>query len=117
GLRAVARDSLGDPCALLCRGPLLLRSMAWMLEAAGIGSAGLNGRIRTRGLAVIHASVLPVWLRDDSADMAKTMAVLDRRLARAESLASMVWGRRRVEPKTPEADPTGGAQPRPAPAG
>jgi AcrR family transcriptional regulator len=117
GLRAVARDSLGDPCALLCRGPGLLRSMAWMLEAAGIGSAGLNGRIRTKGLTVVYASLWPVWLRDDSADMAKTMAALDRRLARAESLASMIWGRRRIGSEPAEADPAGGDQPRPAPAG
>lgn len=117
GLKAVARDSLSDPCALLCSGPRVLRSMAWMLEAAGIGSAGLNGRIRTKGLAVIYASVLPVWLRDDSADMARTMAALDRRLARAESIASMVWGRRGVADEPPEANPSSGNEPRPAPAG
>jgi AcrR family transcriptional regulator len=117
GLNAVARDSLGDPCALLCHGPRLLRSMAWMLEAAGIGSAGLNGRIRIKGLAVIYASVLPVWLRDDSDDLAKTMAALDRRLARAENIASMVWGRRRVGGEPPETAPNGGNEPRPAPAG
>ncbi len=117
GLQAVARDSMGDPCALLCHGARLLRSMNWMLEAAGIGSAGLNGRVRTKGLAVIYASVLPVWLRDDSADMAKTMATLDRRLTRAESLAAMVWGRRRVEPEAPDTSPPAGAEPSPTPAG
>ena len=117
GLKAVARDSMSDPCALLCHGARLLRSMAWMLEAAGIGSAGVNGRIRTKGLAVVYASLLPVWLRDDSADMAKTMAALDRRLARAESITSMIWGRRQVEPEAPEADPSGGVEPPPAPAG
>ncbi len=120
GLRAVARDCVGDPCALVCHGARLSRSMAWMLEAAGIGSAGLNGRVRTKGLAVVYASLLPLWLRDDSDDMAKTMAALDRRLARAESLASLVWGRSRVEaqaPEGPEAGPSGGNEPRPAPAG
>lgn len=102
GLAAVARECAGDPCAALCRCCGVLRSMTWMLEAAGIPSVGFNGRIRVKGLALIFASTLPVWLRDDSEDMARTMAVLDRRLARAESLAGMVWRGRRADGPAPE---------------
>jgi type II secretory pathway component PulJ len=38
---------------------------------------------------------MPVWLRDEGADLGRTMAALDRRLARAESLATLCGGRRR----------------------
>lgn len=83
-LRAVWRDSLGDPTALLGV-PALLCSMAWMLEAAGVSAAGIGGRLRTHLLAGLYLSVLRVFFDDDSADLAKTMAALDRCLRRAES--------------------------------
>lgn len=83
-LRAIARDLLADPPTALCSAPTLLRSMAWMLEAAGVASTGLCGRLRTRALALLYLSIMPVFLRDESADLAKTMAALDRRLRQAE---------------------------------
>ena len=99
GLAAAARDTLRDPCAMatagLCHGNRLIRSMGWALEAAGVKASGPRGMIRTRGLAAIYASVLPVWLRDESGDLSATMAGLDKRLARAEKLAGMMRGRRR----------------------
>ena len=87
GLAAVLRDGAGGPAALLCGGVSLLRSMAWTLESAGVGSNGLKGRLHTKGLVVVYLSSLRVWLRDETEDLAPTMAALDRRLARAESLA------------------------------
>lgn len=83
---SIVRDGAGDPVFALCAGPRLMRSMAWSLEAAGISSAGLGGRIRTKGLAAIYARAVFVWLRDDSEDMGRTMAHLDRALRRAEKL-------------------------------
>jgi hypothetical protein len=41
-------------------------------------------------LAAIYAYVLRVWLGDDSADNARTMAALDRALKNAEMLAQSV---------------------------
>lgn len=87
GLAAVLRDGAGGPAALLCGGASLLRSMAWTLESVGVSSNGLKGRLRTKGLLVVYLSSLRVWLRDETEDLAPTMAALDRRLARAESLA------------------------------
>jgi AcrR family transcriptional regulator len=95
GIASALRDGPGDPLAALCGGLVLLRSMAWTLEAAGIGSAGLIGLARTKVLAGIYLSTIPVWLRDDSEDLGRTMAALDRRLARAESLAALCAGRGR----------------------
>ena len=96
GLAAALRDAPGDPLAALCGGLRLLRSMAWTLEAAGIGSAGLIGMARTKALAAIYVTTFPVWLRDEGADLGRTMAALDRRLARAESVATLCAGRGRL---------------------
>ena len=105
GLAAILRDGAGGPAALLCGGASLLRSMAWTLESAGVGSNGLKGRLRTKGLFVVYLSSLRVWLRDETEDLAPTMAALDKRLARAESLAQgglPGWGPRRPESPGPE---------------
>lgn len=84
--------------SILCAGPegplsalfgiaQTLQSMAWTLEAAGIGSAGLLGHLRARGLFLVYLSTLRVWLADDSPDMTKTLATLDRSLSFAEGWA------------------------------
>jgi AcrR family transcriptional regulator len=83
-LRAILRDSMGDPAALLGL-PALLCSMGWMLERAGISAAGWRGRLRAKLLTGLYLSVLRVFLDDDSADLARTMAALDRRLRAMES--------------------------------
>jgi len=94
-LKIIARDLLADPPTALCGAPALLRSMAWMLEAAGLSSAGIRGRLRVRALTVLYLCVLRVFVDDDSADLGKTMAALDRRLRQAEpwlGLAAFRWG-------------------------
>jgi len=87
-LAAIIRDSVGDPLALFGAFSLL-RSMAWMLEAAGLSAAGWRGRLRTNLLAGLYVSVFQAFLADDSADLTKTMAALDQRLRRAESFLGM----------------------------
>ncbi len=84
-LLSIARSLGCDPQALLCGGFGLARSLAAMLEAAGVSSTGLCGLVRIKGLAVIWLSTVNVW-RHDGADLAKTMAHLDRTLTRAEKL-------------------------------
>ncbi|MGE0734153.1 MAG: hypothetical protein AB7G15_06600 [Alphaproteobacteria bacterium] len=95
GIAVVVRDGGGEnPMETLCGAARLMRSMAWTLEAAGIGSGGVAGLLRTKGLAAIYASVVFVWLRDNSEDLGKTMAALDRRLATAERFAAWRLPRR-----------------------
>ena len=84
GLRAIARDSAADPLAALAQGPDFVRSMGWMLEASGIRSDGWRGSARAHLLGGIYLSVMRVWLADESPDMVKTMAALDRRLRDSE---------------------------------
>lgn len=78
-LKAIARDSIGDPAAL-CAVPIGLNAMAWMLEAAGVSAEGWRGRARCLALAGAYAATLRTFLADDSEDLARTMAALDRRL-------------------------------------
>ncbi|MGH6969592.1 MAG: TetR family transcriptional regulator [Stellaceae bacterium] len=82
-VRSMAWDSIGDPAALLALKQLLI-SMGWMLEAAGVPTVGLAGLVRRRVLALAYLSVLVVFARDDSDDLGKTMAALDRRLTLIE---------------------------------
>lgn len=90
GIRAIVKEGGGGGVAeFVCSGQRVLRSMRWMLEAADIGTAGFVGNLRVKGLAVVYAATANVWLKDDSEDMAKTMAALDKNLARAERFATM----------------------------
>lgn len=66
--------------------------MSWMLEAAGIASAGPLGLLRAKGLLAVWLAVLRVWLLDESPDLAPTMAALDRHLRRAEQFAVRLDG-------------------------
>jgi len=87
---SILRDLPTDPLAVLCLAPKFYRSMAWTLESAGIRTSRIAGHLRVKGVSAIYAAALWVWLRDDSADQAKTMAFLDRRLQQAENLAALM---------------------------
>lgn len=100
---AILHDLDCDPLVLLCGACRAFNTMAWMLEAAGISSAGLRGRLRAQGLMVIYAAVVRVWLNDDSEDMAQTMAALDKWLHRAEWLEVRSDWRRGLHRRTPPA--------------
>ena len=87
---SILRDMPFDPASLFCLAPRFFNAMVWTLETAGIGSAGLVGRLRVKGLSVIYLGALYVWSGDDSADQGKTLAFLDRRLRQAEWLAERI---------------------------
>ncbi|TWT03211.1 TetR family transcriptional regulator [Reyranella sp. CPCC 100927] len=84
---SLSEGLLRDPLAALSLSRALGRSMAAVLEAAGVSADGAHGALRQRALAAIHLAVMRVWLKDDSADQSKTMAALDHRLKRAEHWA------------------------------
>jgi AcrR family transcriptional regulator len=86
-LNTIRRAGLRDPLMALVLGPTLMRSMAAMLEAAGVPSHGVPGAVRQNALAAIYATVSRVFDRDDSGDLSKTMAALDSRLKAAEKWA------------------------------
>lgn len=89
-LKSIAADVLRDPVALLRLNCGLERSSRWMLQAAAIPNEGPVGHIRRRGLMMVMATLLPVWFRDDTEDLARTMKALDQRLATVERLVSIL---------------------------
>ena len=91
---AIASDLPREPPSLALFAPCFARSMACMLESAGLSTAGLRGALRVKGLGAVYLAVLRTWLGDDDPDFARTMATLDRLLRRAESCATVIgWGR------------------------
>ena len=94
GLAAVTRDLRGDPLAGLSALPSMRRSLRWMLEAAGLDTAGVRGALRTKALAAAYAATVNAWLDDESPDMTATMARLDRALRRVDGWTSLFGGRR-----------------------
>jgi AcrR family transcriptional regulator len=92
GAKAMISGLIYDPAMALCIGFRFRRSVAAMLAAAGVRTDGPIGRLRVHGLEAVCLAALRAWMRDDTADMAKTMAALDRALTQAERLARFLPG-------------------------
>ncbi len=86
-LASIRRAGRRDPMMALVLGPGLMRSMAAMLEAAGVSGRGLPGLVRQNALLAIYAAISGVFDKDESADLSKTMAALDSRLKTAQRWA------------------------------
>ncbi len=87
GLVAILDSFKCDPKQAIISLPHLCRSMNWMLEASGIETAGIKGALKVAGLTGIYLKVLKTWADDESQDLSKTMASLDKALERGESVA------------------------------
>lgn len=87
GVRRLLRELPRDPALALWFAGELPRSMAWMLEAAGLEAGGLRGAARVQGLGLVWLEALRAWQKDESADLTATMAALDRALDRADRAA------------------------------
>lgn len=105
-----------DPLLTLLLAGANLRSMAWMLEAAGVSSAGPAGRLRTKGLLGVWLWTLRAWRDDTDPDLGGTMAALDNALQRVERLARWLPDGRgkSAEADMPEPESPAGPEP-PAP--
>jgi ubiquinone biosynthesis protein COQ9 len=75
----------GEAATLLCAS---LASQYWMLAGSGAKLDGPGGALRVAGLTTIYGKVFQVWLDDPSPSLDKTMAALDKRLARGERMLS-----------------------------
>lgn len=69
----------------------LPHSMALMLSLSGVAVTGFKKPLQVAGLIGIWLRTVRVWLKDDSEDMAKTMASLDKSLKDADSLARRLF--------------------------
>lgn len=77
-----------DPKQAVLTFPHLAKSMTRILEAACVETAGVRGAAQVTGLVGVYLYVVKTWKEDDSADMAKTMATLDKALDYAEMTAN-----------------------------
>jgi AcrR family transcriptional regulator len=89
-LASLLRSAQRNPGLALALNTMAVRSQQWMLAAAGIHSSGPLGAVRAQGLAVLFGRVLRTFVRDDDEGHARTMAELDRALARGARLMSVV---------------------------
>jgi AcrR family transcriptional regulator len=88
GLECIYDWASRDPLAAAALNRVLVNSMRFMLEAAGIESEGTIGTLKLEGLALAWSRVLRVWFHDDDPGLASTMAALDRELTRGGTLVS-----------------------------
>ena len=88
-LAAPHRDAIqkmlheGLPKHVLCRNKHWLNKL---LKSAGATQGAGLGHLQTLALGAIWTMVMPVWFKDDSHDLAQTMAMLDGQLGLAENL-------------------------------
>ncbi len=102
-VRVIVRDVGCDPLALACRAGPLCRVLSLTLEAANLDAGGLRGLVRIEGLSWIYLATMRTWLRDDTDDMAKTMAALDRQLRTADRAIAALC--RALQRGAPRAEP------------
>src|SRR5216683_1619842 len=83
-IRSLMRSARRHPGLALALNGLAVRSQQWMLTAAKIDAAGPRGIVRAQGLALLFAGVLRTFVDDEDVGLARTMAALDRALARGQ---------------------------------
>ena len=87
-IQTLEAASRRDPALAALFAARLPREMATVAMAAGVPTRGMTGALRIAGLTGLYLRVARVWLKDDSLDMSKTMAELDKRLAQIEPWAA-----------------------------
>jgi AcrR family transcriptional regulator len=83
-IRSLLRSARRNPGLAVALNGLAVRSQQWMLTAAGIDASGPRGMVRAQGTALMFAGVLRTFVKDDEPGLARTMAALDRALARGQ---------------------------------
>jgi hypothetical protein len=110
GVLALFRHLPTDPLLAAMLACASLRSMGWILQAAGLESIGPRGRLRGKGLLAVWLATVHAWRGDAGDDLAATMAALDRGLRRADQVEGWISGRRPgASPKEPGEPPASGA--------
>src|SRR5215470_9766344 len=84
-IRSLMRSARRYPGLALALNGLAVRSQQWMLTAANIDAAGPRGMVRAQGVTFLFARVLRTFVDDEDEGLARTMAALDRALARGQS--------------------------------
>ncbi len=90
GIESIAHWARREPLAAAALNRMVVNSMRFMVEAAGIDSEGGVGALKLQGLTLAWARLVNIWLADDDPGMAATMAELDRTLRRGDMLVARV---------------------------
>lgn len=96
-IAVIHADTKGDPGAIFDLLPATVRSAFWIADSAGLSTTGWQGFLITRGIGVLLAETLAIWL-EDGEDLAKTMAHVDRRLRLIEEWTERLQNVRAEEP-------------------
>jgi AcrR family transcriptional regulator len=86
-LRSLARRTRPEPTLVLAACCNLSRLSRRLVDAAGVDGGPVMQRMARRATGAVYLQTFRVWLDDDTPDMARTLAELDRRLQQAESVA------------------------------
>jgi AcrR family transcriptional regulator len=89
-VRSLMRSVCCNPGLALALNAIAVNSQQWMLTAAGIGASGPKGMVRAQGLALMFSHVLRTWVDDDDPGQARTLAALDRELARGQRFSGLL---------------------------
>jgi AcrR family transcriptional regulator len=87
-LQSISDWSRSDLMGAAALNGVMLNSMRFMLEAAGIDSEGPVGSLKLQGLALAWNRILDTWFEDDDPGLSATMAALDRELTRGDRLVA-----------------------------
>jgi AcrR family transcriptional regulator len=98
-IKSLLRSASRNPGLALALNGLAVRSQAFMLAAAAIDTAGPKGLIQAQGLSLLFARVLCTFVDDDDPGLARTMAALDRELARGQQWSGLLDCLGRLAPK------------------
>jgi hypothetical protein len=102
---SILLSEAGDGMASLARAARRARCGAWALEASGVNASDLSGAARATGLGQILGRIDTIWI-NDGADLAKTMAQLDKALRADEAWMSRARGVARFFGLKQAAEPT-----------
>jgi hypothetical protein len=115
GVIALLRRLPGMPPVALFLGMASERSMRWLLDAAGVETAGVAGALRVHGLVGVWLWTVRAWQSDESLDLSPTMAALDRALGHAERAAGWLGGGATAGDALPSPEPPPPEPPPPEP--
>ncbi|MBV8702979.1 MAG: TetR family transcriptional regulator [Acetobacteraceae bacterium] len=87
GVLALLRRLPFEPGTALLLDTATRRSLRWLLEAAGVSTAGLRGELRAQGLYAVWLWAVRAWQNDETDDLSATMSAVDTALQRAGRLA------------------------------
>ncbi len=93
GILGIMAEVKRDPSLIRILLPAQAKSMQHMLALAGLKPEGIKEVLATGGLLAVYAAALWCWERDDTTDMSRTMATLDRHLRRAGKSADILFRR------------------------